>query len=288
MRRSLFGLALAFAGALFVMSAPAHASGLKLAPLEYRTTLKSGEKQRGFVDVSNPGKETVRISVSTQAFRQTDDNGSLEFFDDEHVSAGILLDLDEFDLGPHEAVRMYFVLDGTRLPPGDVYGAIFFTTAPARYRESGVGQSIRLGTLLSITNGSPGSRKAAITKLNVPFLQLGDDIRGDYHIKNTGDPRTSTGFYPKVKLSARLFGEERQDRGKLVFANRTRQNDFELKAPPFGLYRVTAAYGTSKQSAWVFVAHPFALIALAVVVVLGGLALSLRRRKKHSSSRRTE
>ncbi len=269
-------------------SAPAHASGLKIAPLEYRTTLKSGEKQRGFIDVSNPSKETVRVSASTQAFRQTDDNGSLEFFDDAHVSAGILLDLDEFDLGPHEAVRMYFVLDGTRLPAGDVYGAIFFTTAPARYRESGVGQSIRLGTLLSITNGSPGSRKAEITKLNVPFLQLGDVIRGDYRIKNTGDSRASTGFYPKVKLSARLFGEERQNRAKLVFAGRTRQNDFELKTPPFGLYRVTAGYGTSKQSAWVFVAHPIALIVLAVALVLGGLILSLRHRKKRSSSRGTE
>lgn len=281
MRRVFFGLALAFVG-VCVWAAPTHASGLKLAPLEYRTTLKSGEKQRGFVDVSNPTKETLRVTVSTQAFRQIDDNGALEFFDDEQISSGILLDLDEFDLGPREAVRMYFVLDSTKLPTGDAYGAIFFTTAPARYRDSGVGQSLRLGTLLSITNGTPGARSAEVKRLEVPFMQLGDVIRGSYSIKNTADPDKTTGFYPKVKLSVWPFGKEQQDKGKLVFADRTRQNDFELQAPVFGLYRLTAVYGESEQSAWVFVARPVILLVLAIGAACIGIFVSLRRRARRA------
>lgn len=284
MRRAFIGLVLALSGACF-WTAPTHAAGLKLAPLEYRTTLKSGEKQRGFVDVSNPTKETLRVSVSTQAFRQIDDNGALEFFDDQRVSSGVLLDLDEFDLGPREAVRMYFVLDGTRLPTGDVYGAIFFTTAPARYRDSGVGQSVRLGTLLSITNGTPGVRSAEVKQLEVSFLQLGEVVRGSYSIKNTGDPRKTTGFYPKVGLRIAPFGKAQQDKGKLIFAGRTRENDFELEAPPFGFYRVTAVYGTSEQSTWVFVARPVILVVLAAGILVAGLFLSMRRRRARRVSR---
>lgn len=279
MRRTFLGLALALVSVCF-WADPTHASGLKLAPLEYRTTLKSGEKQRGFVDVSNPTKETLRVTVSTQAFRQIDDNGALEFFDDEQVSSGILLDLDEFDLGPREAVRMYFVLDGTKLPTGDAYGAIFFTTAPARYRDSGIGQSLRLGTLLSITNGTPGARSAKVKRLEVPFVQLGDVIRGSYSIENTSDPKKATGFYPTTKLRVWPFGEEQRERGKLVFAGRTRQNDLEVQAPVFGIYRVSVAYGASEQSAWVFVARPLIILVLAGAAIVVGFVVLLRRRRK--------
>lgn len=269
--------AAAFVSAYFT-GVSVHAAGLKLAPLEYRTTLKSGEKQKGFVDVSNPTKEAFRVTVSTQAFRQIDDNGSLEFFDDERVSSGILLDLDEFDLGPREAVRMYFVLDGTRLPPGDVFAAIFMTTTPEKYQGSGVGQSVRLGTLLSVINGTPGDRSAEVKSLRVPFFQIGDVVRGTYHIKNTGNPRKATGFYPEVMVSAWPLGDEQKHKGKLVFAGKTRQNDFELSAPLFGLYKVTARYGTSERDQLVFVARPVVLLGVGAAVMVLGFARVWRRR----------
>lgn len=284
MKRAILGILLAYVS-VCVIGTSTSAASLKLAPLEYRTTLKSGEKQKGFVDVSNPTEETVRVSTSVQAFKQTTDTGGLEFYSDERVSAGVLLDLDEFNLGPREAVRMYFVLDSTRLPPGDVFGGIFFTTAPTMPRGSGVGQSVRLGTLLSITNGTPGDRRAEIKQLDVSFLQIGETIRGSYSIKNTGSPLKSTGFYPEVTLKSNPFGSEHDHQGKLVFADRTRQNDFEIPAPVFGLYKLSAIYETSTKSTWVLVARPFTFLVGSILFVALGFSMALIRHRKHRSKR---
>jgi hypothetical protein len=280
MKRFLIALGCILAGSFFVMPSVAAAS-LKLAPLEYRTTLKQGEKKKGFIDVSNPTKETVRVTTSTQAFRQTDDNGSLQFFDSEQLSAGVKLDLDEFELGPREAVRMYFILDSSRLPSGDVYGAIFFTTAPST-PKTGVGQSVRLGTLLSIVNGTPGQRDAEVTELSLPWLQLSDTVDGRYRIKNIADPKKATGFYPTVQIQAAPFGEAKKQVSKLTFAGITRTNDFTLKTLPLGIYKVSVGYSNSVKTRWVIVASPPALILLAVVSIVATIGLRIIRtsRKK--------
>ena len=241
------------------------AASLKLAPLEYRTTLARGEKQKGFVDLSNPTGSKLKITTSVQAFKQTDDQGSLYFYDSEELTAGVRLDLKEFELGPREAIRMYFELDSAKLPSGDVFGAIFLSTQPASPR-AGVGQAVRLGTLLSIVNGTPGSREASITKLDVPFLQFDQSVRGVYTIKNTANPEANTGFYPTVSLRSALFGEAKDQQGKLIFAGKTRENEFVLKTPPIGIYRISAGYKDSIQSRYVLVLTP---TAAAVVVILG-------------------
>lgn len=271
MKRILMALCCLFAGAFFVAPS-ASAASLKVAPLEYRTSLKQGEKKKGFIDVSNPTKETVRVTASTQAFRQTNDNGSLQFFDSEQLSAGVKLDLDEFELGPREAVRMYFILDSSRLPSGDVYGGIFFTTAPST-PKTGVGQSVKLGTLLSIVNGTPGQRDAEVTGLAIPWLQLSDRVSGTYSIKNVADPKKATGFYPTVQIQASPFGEAKKQVGKLTFAGITRTNEFTLKTLPIGIYQVSVGYTGSVKSTWVVVASPPALILLAVMLVAVGVGV---------------
>lgn len=256
------------------------ATSLKIAPLKYDTELKKAEKKKGFIDVSNPTSQKLIVKTSVEAFKQTNDEGALSFYENEQVAAGVQLDLDEFELGPREVVRMYFQLDGTKLPAGDVFGAIFFTTSFAT-QPNGVAQAVRLGTLLSIVNGTPGARDAEVKSLNTSFIQLSDTIKGDYAIKNTGDPAKVTGFYPEVKTTVWPFGEQRTSKGKLVFAGRTRQNDFELKAPVFGLYEVSVSYGDSKQSKWVFVARPIVFIILATVLVaLWFLGLQIRKRRR--------
>lgn len=270
-------------GVSFLNDNPTHALSLKVAPLEYRTTLKQGEKQKGFIDVSNPTGQTVIIKTSVEAFTQTDDKGSLMFFKNEQLSAGILLDLDEFELGPREAVRMYFLADGTKLPAGDVYGAIFFSTTPAGQGSPGTSQSLRVGTLLSIVNSTPGSRKAEVTALSVPAFSLGNVLEGTYRIKNTADPKNSTGFYPNVSVKVSPLGETNTKKGSLVFAGRTRENSFSVKAPWLGVYRVSASYGTSSQSKWVVVAHPIAIIALVVLAIV--FSFTFMYRKKRSQNR---
>jgi len=281
MRRAV-GVVFVAALLCLLFAVPSNALSLKVAPLEYRTELKTGEKKKGFIDVSNPTSQTVRVTTSAQAFKQTDDNGTLLFYDDEQISAGVQLDLDEFDLGPLQAVRMYFQLDGTKLPTGDVYGAVFFTLDP-KVPKNGVGQTIRVGTLLSVINGTPGSREAEITDLSVPLLVIGDTVNGSYRIKNTAEEGTATGFYPEVALSALPLGEKKTQTSKLVFVGRTRENPFSLKLPPLGFYRIKVSYDDSVKSQWIFVAHPVAIICIAALLVGAFTATKTIRRHRAGS-----
>lgn len=284
----LLALALMLLGAAF-MHGDAHALGLKVAPLEYRTTLKTGDKQKGFIDISNPSDQKVTVRSSVQAFRQTDNQGTLQFYDDEQVAAGTRLDLDEFELGPKEAVRMFFILDSTKLPSGDVFEAIFFTTNPTK-PTVGMGEQIKLGTLLSIVNGAPGPRDAVITDVKLPFLQFDSSVRGTYTIRNTADPHAATGFYPTVSLRAQPFGERTQQRGKLVFAGRSRQNSFRVDTPPIGLYKVSVGYRNGVQSRYVLVMTPLAIMAtigsVVGLIVLRKLMLWYRGRSSNAGNSR--
>lgn len=265
----------------FFLQHPAGAVSLKVAPLEYRTSLTQGEKKKGFIDISNPSDQPMTVKTSAQAFRQIDDQGTIQFFDDEQISGGVQLDLDEFELGPKEAVRMYFLLDGTKLPAGDVFGAIFFTTSPSKATD-GVGQSVRLGTILSVVNGTPGMRQAVITDLNLPQFSFTTELKGSYAIKNTADPDTATGFYPTVRLSAAPSGVAKEVAGKLVFAGRTRVNEFSYKLPPLGVYRIEARHGDSAQVRWVMVAHPTAIAAIIALLVAVGIVWRNARRRKNA------
>ena len=277
MKKNVFSLLiLSFFIASF-WSNSVHALGLKVAPLDYTVSLQKGEKQKGFIDLSNPTGTTLRVKSSVQAFRQTDDRGSLTFYDNEQVSAGIVPDLDEFELGPREAVRMYFLVDGTKLPKGDVFAAIFFTTVPTK-QAAGVTELVRLGTLLSITNGTPGQRQAEVADLDVPFIQFGDKLTGSYRVRNTADPEQSTGFYPSVVISVEPFYQEMVQRGRLVFAGRTRENSFELPSSRLGFYKVSAQFGDSKKEQWVLAVNGTSL-AVFVVFVAMLIAFFLTRKK---------
>lgn len=250
---------------LFVQQT-AGAISLKINPPDYRVTLKSGEKQKGVIDVGNPSGAAVKVTTSVQGFRQIDDQGNLEFYDDPKVSEGVRLDLDNFELGPNETMRMYFLVDGTKLPEGDVYAAVFFTTVPSD-RSVGVTQSVRLGTLLSIINGRPGERKADITKLDVPFVQFGDQVTGSYAVKNTSDPKTKSGFYPDVRITMNPFETKQTNTSKLVFAGRERVNDFTVNSSRFGFYKVRVEYNGSAHEAWVLVLNPVGLIIFGLAIV---------------------
>jgi len=280
MRKYVFSLVFLVLGVALLSSEPAQALGLKVAPLDYTVALKKGEKQKGFIDLSNPTAVTMRVKTSVQAFRQTDDRGSLTFYDDEQVGAGVKPDLDEFELGPREAVRMYFLVDGTKLPEGDIFAAIFFTTQPTK-QGAGVTELVRLGTLLNITNGTAGQRQAEIVDLSVPFIQFGSDIKGTYRVHNTGDPQKSTGFYPNVVVAIDPFHQELVQRGRLVFAGRTRENSFEMTSARLGFYKVSASYGESRKEQWVLMLDGVSLAILGLVLIVGtGTFLGVRRARK--------
>lgn len=264
-----------------MLQSPAGALSLEIRPLEYRTTLEKGEAKKGFIDVTNPTGDKVSIRTEVQAFRQIDNKGSLEFYDSDRVKAGIIPDVASFQLAPGETLRMYFKLDGAKLAAGDTFGALFFRIVPTQV--SGVNSTLRLGTLFSIHNGSETDHRAKIDTFDVPFFQFGDTVRGSYSVTNVADPNTTNAFYPEVRLTLSPFEQTTTHTSSLVFAGRTRTNEFEIETLRFGLYTITLRYNDMNYTKLIFVATQWQLLiaALFVAAFLLGAYLLWHRRRLH-------
>lgn len=260
--------------ASFLYAPTTHALSLELRPLQYTAQLKAGDKQKGYIDVTNTTSDSITLQTQVQAFKQIDNQGNLTFYDDSRVAAGLIPDLKEAQLGAGQTLRMYFLLDGTKLPQGDVFAALFFKTATAA--GSGAGGSVRLGTLFSIQNGTPAAHTAALKRVSVPFFQTGSNVSGTYMIQNTADPSQNTGFYPEVKIVAAPANVNVSHVSNLVFAGRTRTNRFTVPITDFGLYIVTVKYGNSSASRLVLHATLLQLgilVALLAALVVGVVAI---------------
>lgn len=245
----------------------ADAMSLQLQPLDIKTTLKKGENQKGYLDIANSGAETIKIRTSVQAFRQINSKGDLQFYDDEKVSAGILLDESEITLGPREVFRMYYSLSGAKLPEGDISATIFFTTESTE--AGGITPAVRVGTLFHIVNGTPGSRSAEITQFSVPFFQLSGKVSGTYVVKNTSDPTKGGGFFPDVSIGISPLNQQQTITSSLVFPGVERENQFDVSTGRFGFYYVEARFGDSKHGQWVFIASLWQLFAAAAIILTG-------------------
>lgn len=141
-------MCLGVAGAVY-----AQQSGLQIRPLSYQTTLRADERQQGVVDVANPSNEAVTVSLTVQAYRQTDDG--IELYDDPRLASGIILDQDTIQLEGQGAYRVVFEADATRLPSGAVQVAIVATTGAddSNDEQDMVAQRVSVATLLQISNG---------------------------------------------------------------------------------------------------------------------------------------
>lgn len=252
--------------ATLLMGSSVGAMSLKMQPLIYTDSLAKAEKKKGFVDISNPTGKTIHLKTSVQAFRQVDNDGSLRFYDDPQIQAGITPDLEEFDLGPREAIRMYFLIDGAKLPSGDVFGALFVSIIPSE--PSGVGSSVRVGTLFTLINGTPGSRNADVTLLDVPFWNFGSGVAGSYQVKNPAEADAATGFFPSVTVALDPLHHQRQVESKLVLAGHSRTTDFQINSDRLGFYKISAVYGQSKQEKWVFMMTGYWRIVMPILIII--------------------
>lgn len=260
-------------GAFCTFGAPsASATSLKISPLRYDTTLSAGEKKKGFVDVTNPSGSDVHVMLTVQAFRQTDNTGSLEFYDDEKIRQGVVLDYTEATLRPRETLHLAFVVDGSKLASGDNFAAVFATSVPAR---SGAGeQTVRVGSLLIISNGTPSVHVAEVQNISSQFLQFGEDLRVSFDVHNTGEAGASTGFAPSVTISAWPYINETVT-GPLVFAGRTRAVTYVKAGNYIGFLNIKAKTGSSEQNTYAFVmtgywrfVAPFGLTVIGLLLWL--------------------
>ena len=263
-RHWIVGASLLAAGFFIVHATPVSAASLKISPLRYDTMLASGEKQKGFVDVSNPSSESVHVKLSVQAFRQTNDSGSLEFYDNPRMNSGVLLDYAETTLGPRETLHLAFVLDGTKLVSGDNFAVIFATTIPG---ENGAGQqAVRVGTLLIINNSTPSAHDATIEDLSGQLLQLGDGLHITFGVHNTADANATSGFSPMIAITAWPYIQETVT-GPLVFAGRTRTVDYSLKGNYLGILAIHVKTGSSEQVIYRLAVTGFWRILLPMILV---------------------
>lgn len=270
---SILTLALGF----FYLSADVSALSLKIAPLQYETTLEAGEKKKGYVDISNPETFAVKVNLEVQGFRQISDDGTLEFYDSPQISQGLLLDFEQVTLGPRDAMRVYFLLDGEKLPSGDVFASIFASTEPVS--ESGSRQSVRVGTLVMATNGTPAAHTADVSFIDASWLQIGDGLSATLTLSNPEDQREFTGFFPDVTIKAQPYGET-VARGPLLFAGRSRDVDYRREGSFFGPIFIEAQANGESQSRLIFAVTGYWvwLSPLLTVIITAGVIVFMKRR----------
>lgn len=268
-------------------SAQAQTPGVQLRPLLYHEFIEPGEKKKGYVDVSNPTNSPLTLRTEVQSFKQVDAEGTLEFFDVEYLPEGVVPDLEEFTLGPKEAMRLYFLIDSAKLPPGDVFAVLFIQTVADG--SSGVAQAVRAGTLMVLENGETGPRDAELRGLDLSFLQIGERISGSVKVKNAADPNKSTAFFPELTFAlGPWFEQSTSKQGPLVFAGIERMIDFSVPSNHFGFYELTVSSHGAEVSRWLFVITGWwRWVVLSVLVGIGiGLLVWLMLRRKYARYQR--
>jgi hypothetical protein len=277
-------LLIGFIGLAWGMTeAPVYAdASLRVQPLQYQESLRKGERKKGFIDVSNPTSQAVKVKFAVEGFRQIDNDGNLAFYPDEQLRKGIQLDYDAFEIPAKKSLRLYFIADGTKLPTGDVFAAIFAQTIA---EAGGASPSVRIGSLLLLTNQTPSEHKAEVGALTAPILQIGSTLNGRVAIKNSARANTSSGFFPTVTISLWPFGSTTSIKGPLVFANNTRQVSFNLPSNQLGIYKLSASVGSSRQERWVIVITGMwrwvgvAIVGLALAILALRFAIRQHRRE---------
>jgi hypothetical protein len=261
------GSVLAIGVCWLVQQPVAAESTLRIQPLQNEATLQKGERKKGYIDITNPQPQAVTVELSVAGFRQIDTAGNLSFYNSEQLRAGITLDYEEYTIPAEKTLRLFYVVDGTKLPTGDVFAAIFARTINAS--TGSASSSVRLGSLLILTNGTTPARQAEIVGLSAPWLQTGADINGKLTIKNTAPADSASGFFPEVTIGLWPFGQTTSVKGPLVFAGNSREMKFAVPSNQLGIYKLSVGYGDSRKSQWMLViTGVWRWVVLALVAML--------------------
>lgn len=270
----------------FLAAAPStvHAQGLQIRPLLYNESLETGKTKKGFVDISNPADMSVTVDLSVEGFKQIDDKGNLQFFRSPDLEKGILLDLSEVSLKPKEAIRVYFLIDGSKLSAGDVLATIFASTKSDTV--GAIGTSARVGTLLVLKNGTGGDPSLAITNFSPPFFIISQDISGSFQLKNTDTSAVATGFFPHISLELGPVAPIKQTSvGPLVTSGITRTIPFYITTSRIGFYKLSIVTdGNTHVSQWVFVITGWwrwvATAIASIVAIFVAMVMYIKKRRR--------
>lgn len=259
-------------------------TSLEVRPLLVQSVLGSGEKQRGAIDLTNPTRNVLELRLDVQGFSQIDNQGTLSFFDSEQLRAAIKLDYETVAIPAGKTLRLFYLIDSTKLPQGDVFAAIFATAVEGSTQTS---PSVRVGTLLVLTNGTPANHQARIAATDISWLQTTGALHGTIAIENTAPVNTANGFFPEVSVSLWPFGPSKTITGPLVFAGITRMLEIDTFENTVGIFKLTIETGESKTEQLVVMLPPawiaglLALLSGVLFVLWRILTRDKRRREKH-------
>jgi len=268
---------------MFPGIALAGAPTLQVTPLQYEDTL-SGATKNGHIDVANPSDSPVTVEASVRRFTQTGTNGDLTFSDDADLARAIKLDLASFQLQPHDAIRVLFSVDPSKLPAGGTYAAIFFRTIPSDNPDSGssyVAQSANIGTLLILTNGAAAA-SGGVSSLNLPFWQFGAGITGSTLVANTSPPRGGVAFRPALTTRVLPWGRASGQAAGLVLPGSQRRFTVSRPGSFFGLLAVTITDGATHTSrtAWILACTGWSGWVVLVLLLTALVLIVLRPIKR--------
>jgi len=193
----------------------------------------------------------------------------------------VLLDLDSIDLSPYEVVRLYFMIDGVKLPSGEVFAAILAHTIPNN--TDGAVQAVRVGTILEITNGKAGSHSASISEFSAPFFQFGEQISAHFVVKNDDPETQGGGFRSTLNFSVKPYSSQ-DVQGPLVFAGHSRDVDYKTSGNYFGFVWLQTGVGSSSKGSLSFVMTGYwRWLGPMIIVACISLFVALRHtlHKKH-------
>jgi hypothetical protein len=265
---------------------PAHAAlpELRIAPLEYRQHLDLGRLKTGVIDASNPTGSSMHVQVQVQAFRQLNDRGELQYYDDGRITSAITPAASGFDIGPREAVRTKFTIDPNKLGDGGAYAVIFLRTSDDQTAPGQISTSARVGTLLVLDVGSGGTHTGRLNLDGLPALHLGgSSLPLGYSYANTGHGSKALAFAPQITAST-TWSPPRKLTGPFVFPGRTRHQSANLplanQLGPVQIRLTDGSGGSPATSRWVFVVTGIWIWLLPIIVILLISLILVALRKK--------
>jgi hypothetical protein len=250
--------------------------GLKIAPTSVEATVNKNQNMKGYIDISNPDNVSKTIITSVSAFKQINNNGDLQFYNDADLSKSILLDLSNFELGPHEAVRMYYMIKPQNLPPGGTYATIFFTAKPIIQTNNpkNINISTKVGTLLILTNGD-GQKDAKLSAQHIPFWQFGRNIRGSVEVRNTGGDKSAIAFHPEIEEKIEPWGHTSKLDTPLVFPGISRTVAVDKQGSYLGFLPYTIIVQGKKHIIWIFATTGYWRLLVPCIIIVFILAISV-------------
>lgn len=286
MKKALI-VAYIIAGSFLIVSSVG-ASSIKVAPLKYEQKLTPGKTLVGAVDISNPSDSVQKYTASVRAFRQINEDGELQFYEDSAITQGIEVDQPAFSLGAHQVARIFFSINPDKLPKSGIYAAVLFNTNPDQpSTATRLATSVSSGTLLILDNSLDSEESGEVVNLQAKFWQFGSGLAVITTYKNTGSGDNGIAFNPQLSIKSVPWGKPLNQTGPLVFAGNQRQVNLIKPGSYFGVLplQITDVASGESKTKWVFAITGYwtILAPILLVLLLVGAGLYYRR-KLHDSA----